>query len=197
MVGVAAAGSNRSAVLIAGIAGLTAGSMAMAAGEYVSVSSQRDTERADLERERHELETAPDAERAELAQMYRDRGLSEELSERVADELSQHDRLAVHASTELGIDMSMLANPIQASIVSAVSFILGAIAPIIVTAVSTTSMRVPITIATTLLGLGILGTVGARVGGAPQKRAAARVLTAGVIALLISLAIGRITGSTL
>jgi vacuolar iron transporter family protein len=197
MVGVAAASSGRSAILVAGFAGLTAGALSMAAGEYVSVSSQRDTERADIERERLELEATPEAERAELARIYRDRGLSPELSERVADELSQLDRLAIHARDELGIDLSALANPLQASLVSAISFIMGAILPIIVVLLTGSSLRVPITIAVTLIGLGILGAVGARLGGAPQRRAAVRVLIGGTLALLISLAIGRLTGSAL
>jgi VIT1/CCC1 family predicted Fe2+/Mn2+ transporter len=197
MVGVAAAHSSRTAILVAGFAGLTAGALSMAAGEYVSVSSQRDTERADVERERLELEATPDAERAELARIYRDRGLSEELSGRVADELSKLDRLTIHARDELGIDLGRLANPVQASLVSALSFVVGAILPIIVVLLATASLRVPITIAVTLIGLGILGTVGARLGGAPQRRAAVRVLIGGSLALLISLAIGRITGSAL
>jgi VIT1/CCC1 family predicted Fe2+/Mn2+ transporter len=197
MVGVAAADSGRSAILVAGFAGLTAGALSMAAGEYVSVSSQRDTERADIERERLELEATPDAERAELARIYRDRGLSPELSERVADELSQLDRLAIHARDELGIDLGALANPVQASLVSALSFIVGAILPIIVVLLTGSSLRVPVTIAVTLIGLGILGAIGARLGGAPQRRAAVRVLIGGSLALVISLAIGRLTGSAL
>ena len=197
MVGVAAASSGRSAILVAGFAGLTAGALSMAAGEYVSVSSQRDTERADVERERSELEATPDAERAELARIYRDRGLSPELSERVADELSQLDRLAIHARDELGIDVTALANPVQASLVSASSFVVGAILPIIVVLLTSASLLVPVTIAVTLIGLGILGAVGARLGGAPRPRAAVRVLIGGALALLISLAIGRLTGSAL
>ncbi len=195
MVGVAAAHSSRSAILVAGVAGLTAGALSMAAGEFVSVSSQRDTERADLEREQRELDASPDAERAELARIYRERGLSAELSELVADELSRLDRLAIHARDELGIDPGALANPIQASLVSAISFIVGALAPIIVVLVTTASLRVPITIGVTLLGLVILGAVGARIGGAPLRRAATRVLIGGALALLISLAIGRLTGN--
>jgi VIT1/CCC1 family predicted Fe2+/Mn2+ transporter len=191
----AAAGSSRSTILVAGFAGLTAGALSMAAGEYVSVSSQRDTERADVERERIELAATPEAERDELAQIYRDRGLSAELAERVADELSQGDRLAIHARDELGIDLAALANPIQAALVSALSFVLGAIIPVLVVLVASTSLRLPITMASTLVGLGTLGAIGARLGGAPRGRAAARVLIGGMLALLISLAIGRLTGS--
>ncbi len=127
MVGVAAADSHRSVILIAGFAGLTAGALAMAAGAYVSVSSQRDTELADLERERSELATSPDTERDELAAIYRGRGLTAELADRVADELSQLDRLQIHARDELGFDITALAKPVQASLVSALSFITGAI----------------------------------------------------------------------
>ncbi|MFN0029350.1 MAG: VIT family protein [Acidimicrobiales bacterium] len=132
MVAVAAADSTRSAILVAGVAGLTAGALSMAAGEYVSVSSQRDTERADIERERNELTSTPQAERDELAQIYRSRGLSDRLAGEVADELSQLDRLAIHTRDELGINPDALANPAQASVVSAASFVLGAIIPIMV-----------------------------------------------------------------
>ncbi|MGZ4671387.1 MAG: VIT1/CCC1 transporter family protein [Ilumatobacteraceae bacterium] len=197
VVGVAAANSTRSVILIAGFAGLTAGALSMAAGEYVSVSSQRDTERADIERERRELAANPKAERDELASIYRDRGLSAELADRVADELSQLDQLKIHSRDELGFDIDALANPIQASMVSAISFFLGAILPVLVVLVTTAAIRVPVIMAVTLIGLGTLGSVGARLGGAPQGRAAVRVLIGGMLALLISLGIGRLTGSAL
>ena len=197
MVGVAAAHSTRSVILIAGFAGLTAGALSMAAGEYVSVSSQRDTERADLERERRELAANPKAERDELASIYRERGLSAELADRVADELSQLDQLKVHSRDELGFDIDALANPVQASMVSAISFFLGAILPVLVVLVTTAAIRVPVIMAVTLIGLGTLGSVGARLGGAPRGRAAIRVLIGGMLALLISLGIGRLTGSAL
>jgi len=197
MVAVAAASSSRSAILVAGVAGLTAGALSMAAGEYVSVSSQRDTERADLERERRELTATPEAERDELVRIYRDRGLSEGLAEQVADELSQGDRLAVHARDELGIDIEALANPAEAAVVSATSFTLGALVPILVVIVATAGLRVPITMGITLVGLVGLGAAGAKLGGAPQGRAAVRVLVGGALALLISLGIGRLTGGAL
>ena len=197
MVGVGAADSSRSAILVAGIAGLTAGALSMAAGEYVSVSSQRDTERADLERESRELAESPEAEHSELAQIYRNRGLSAELAEKVADELSKLDRLRIHARDELGIDVEALANPVQASIVSALSFIVGAIVPIVVVLLASASLRLPVTIAVTLIGLVTLGAMGARLGGAPQGRAALRVLIGGALALLISLAIGHLTGTAI
>ncbi len=195
MVGVAAASSTRSAILVAGTAGLTAGALSMAAGEYVSVSSQRDTERADLERERAELVASPDTERDELAAIYRQRGLSDELAGRVADELSQLDRLTIHARDELGIDTTKLANPVQAAIVSALSFVFGAVVPILVVLMSSPAMRIPLTMALTIVGLVILGATGARLGGAPQQRAAVRVFVGGTLALLISLGIGRLTGA--
>ncbi len=195
MVGVAAADSSRSAILVAGIAGLTAGALSMAAGEYVSVSSQRDTERADLERERVELELDPEGERDELANIYRNRGLSEALALQVADELSRGDRLRVHARDELGFDPDALADPVQAALVSAVSFVVGAIVPILIVALSSAGWRVPLTMVVTLIGLVTLGATGARLGGAPQRRAAVRVLIGGALALLISLGIGRLTGA--
>ncbi len=195
MVGVASANSSRSAILVAGIAGLTAGALSMAAGEYVSVSSQRDTERADLARERAELTQFPEAEHRELIRIYRNRGLSDGLAKQVAEELSKLDLLAVHARDELGIDASALANPVQAAIVSAVSFIIGAVVPILIVLLSSDKFQIPMIMALTLIGLVALGAVGARVGGAPWKRAATRVLIGGTLALVISLAIGRLSGS--
>ncbi len=195
MVGVAAADGERSTVLVAGVAGLTAGALSMAAGEYVSVSSQRDTERADLERERNELLVSPDLEQAELEQIYEQRGLSPALAQQVAAELSLHDPLAIHARDELGLDPNALAKPVQASVVSAVSFTAGAIVPVVVVALAPASLRVPLTMAITLIGLVVLGSIGARLGGAPQWRAAVRVFIGGSLALAISLGIGRITGS--
>jgi VIT1/CCC1 family predicted Fe2+/Mn2+ transporter len=194
MVGVAAAASGRSAILVAGIAGLTAGALSMAAGEYVSVSSQRDAEEAELARERVELATAPEAERDELAAIYRKRGLSAELAERVADELSQQDRLAVHARDELGVDLAALANPLQAAVSSAASFVVGALIPIAVVLLAPSSWRLPLLISSTLAALAALGTFGARLGGAPMGRAALRVLVGGALALGVSLGIGHLTG---
>ncbi len=195
MVAVAAAASTRSTILVAGIAGLTAGSLSMAAGEYVSVSSQRDAERADLRREAAEIAATPDDERAELAQIYRRRGLSPGLAEQVAQELSSLDPLAIHARDELGIDVTALANPVEAALVSALSFITGAILPILVVLLFSAALRLPVIISATLVELGVLGAVGARLGGAPLGRAAVRVLIGGALALLISMAIGRLTGN--
>jgi len=195
MVGVAAADSARSAILVAGIAGLTAGALSMAAGEYVSVSSQLDTERADLALEARELATAPEAEQAELVRIYERRGLSRDLAEQVATELSQHDLLPIHARDELGIDVNALAKPVQASAVSALSFISGALLPILIMALAPSGARIATTMAATLVGLVGLGSLGARLGGAPQGRAAVRVFIGGTLALFIALGIGQITGS--
>ena len=186
MVGVAAADSGRAAILLAGIAGLTAGALSMAAGEYVSVSSQRDAELAELDRER-----------AELAGIYRKRGLSAELAARVADELSQLDQLAIHARDELGVDIDALANPIQAAVSSAVSFIAGAVIPIVVVLLASASLRLPLTVGATLVSLVALGALGARLGHAPRIRASLRVLFGGALALAISIAVGSLTGAAL
>lgn len=194
VVGVAEASSGRSPALIAGIAGLTAGALSMAAGEYVSVSSQRDAERADLKREERELATMPEVELKELTKIYERRGLSPALAQQVAQELSKGDPLAVHARDELAIDTTTLARPVQASIVSALSFVIGAVAPIIVVGTAGYGMRVPITYAVTLAGLVVLGSIGARLGGAPRLRAAIRVLIGGALALAIATGIGRLTG---
>jgi len=195
IVGVAAADSSRSAVIIAGIAGMTAGSLSMAAGEYVSVSSQRDTEQADIARETAELRDFPEAEQAELAAIYESRGLSPATAALVADELAQHDLLRIHARDELGIDLDNLANPVQASVVSALSFVVGAAIPILVVIGAPAAARVAATMLVTLVGLVALGATGARLGGAPTGRAAVRVLVGGTAALLIALGIGALTGA--
>lgn len=195
MIGVAGASSSRSTILVAGIAGLTAGALSMATGEYVSVSSQRDTEYADLARERAELDASPEAEFHELVLIYERRGLSPALARDVATELSATDQVAVHARDELGIDPDALANPLQASVVSALSFVAGAILPIFVVALAPAGARVALTMVVTLIGLVALGSFGARLGGAPPGRAAVRVFVGGCLALVISLGIGRLTGS--
>jgi VIT1/CCC1 family predicted Fe2+/Mn2+ transporter len=197
MVGVAAASSGRSAILVAGVAGLTAGALSMAAGEYVSVASQRDTERADVERERRELELAPDNELKELTAIYEKRGLSAPLARQVAVELSAGDALTAHARDELGIDLEAFANPVQASLVSALSFIVGAIVPVLIMAITGSSLRIIATMVVTLIGLVVLGITGAMLGGAPRSRAGLRVAIGGTLALLVSLGIGRITGTAL
>ena len=195
MIGVAAASAGTSAILVSGVAGLTAGALSMAAGEYVSVSSQRDTEQADLARERAELDASPEAEFGELVEIYERRGLSHGLAHAVAVELSEFDQLAVHARDELGIDPDALANPLQAAVVSAVSFVVGAVLPIVVMAAATERTRDVATMVLTIAGLVAHGSFGARLGGAPQGRAAARVFVGGCLALVISLGIGHLTGA--
>lgn len=199
MVGVAAADAARSGIITAGIAGLTAGALSMAAGEYVSVSSQRDVEHADLAREKAELIDKPEEERDELMYIYMARGLSEGLARQVAEELSskadERERLAIHARDELGIDIDALARPAQAAVVSAVSFIVGAALPVVVMATAGSALRTWITMAVTLVGLVVLGASGAQLGGAPKRRASLRVLVGGVLAFAISVGIGTLTGS--
>jgi VIT1/CCC1 family predicted Fe2+/Mn2+ transporter len=195
VLGVAASGAGRPAIVTAGVAGLVAGAMSMAAGEYVSVSSQRDVERADLARERRELQEDPDAELAELARIYRRRGLSEELSWQVARELSQGDRLAVHARDELGFDPDDLARPLQAAWTSAVSFALGAALPLLAIALASAGTRVWVAIAVTLAALAVLGITGARLGGAPMAPAALRVTIGGALAMALTMGIGALVGT--
>jgi VIT1/CCC1 family predicted Fe2+/Mn2+ transporter len=195
VLGVAAAGASRGAIVTAGVAGLVAGATAMAAGEYVSVSSQRDTERADLALERRELAETPDFERAELAAIWVARGLSHELAERVADELSAGDRLVAHARDELGIDPDKLAQPLQAAWTSAVSFATGAAVPLITIAFVPAGARIPVAIAVTLIALSALGVAGARIGGAPALRAALRVVLGGVFAMGVTIGIGALVGT--
>ena len=197
MAGVGAASSGRSAVLTAGFAGLFAGALSMAAGEYTSVSSQRDTELADLERERVELQATPEAEQAELAAIYRQRGLSASLADRVAAELSAGDALIHHARDELGLDPESLAEPWQAASVSSVSFAIGALVPVLTAFLVGSSARLPLLVITTLVGLGLLGWVGAKLGGAPRRRAAVRVLAGGAAAMGVTMAVGRIVGGAI
>lgn len=197
VLGVAAAGSSLSTILTAGIAGLVAGALSMAAGEYVSVASQRDAEEADLALERRELVRAPDAELDELAMIYESRGLSPELARRVAEELTEHDALGAHARDELGLDDVGRADPLQAAWTSAVAFAVGAALPLIAVGVSGETLRVAVTVGATLLALAGLGAVGARLGGAPRGRAAARVLIWGSLAMALTSAIGALVGAAI
>ena len=194
MAGVGAASGGRAQLLVTGFAALAGGALSMAAGEYGSVSSQRDTELADLERERLELEATPEAEQAELAAIYRARGLSADLARQVAAELSAGDALMHHARDELGLELGGLARPLEAALVSAASFSLGAFAPVLVALVVSGSARAVATIVVTLTGLAVLGAVGARLGGAPLGRAAARIFLLGAVALAVSTAVGHFVG---
>jgi VIT1/CCC1 family predicted Fe2+/Mn2+ transporter len=195
MVGVATAGTGGSAVLTAGLAGLAAGAMAMAAGEWVSVSSQSDVEKADLARERRELETDPDGELEELTRIYQERGLSRELAEQVANELSAGDVLAVHARDELGHHDSNLARPGQAALASASSFTLGGLVPFLgMIGPATGLARIALIVSVTILGLAIAGILGARAAGTAIKRPTLRVLLGGTAAMAITAAVGHFAG---
>ena len=195
VLGVAAANSSTSAIATAGIAGLVAGALSMAAGEFVSVSSQRDVEMADLRLERRELDEDPEGELHELAGIYEARGLSPELAHRVAVELSAGDQLAVHARDELGIEEDTMARPAQAAWSSAASFSLGAAVPLLTITLAPAGVRVPLTVALTLIALAVLGAVGARLGGAPLARAAVRVSAWGAVAMILTYAIGALVGT--
>jgi VIT1/CCC1 family predicted Fe2+/Mn2+ transporter len=194
MMGVAASAASRGEILIAGVAGLVAGSMSMAVGEFVSVSSQRDAEQADIEIEKRELERQPQAELNELAMIYVQRGLNRDLALQVAQQLSEHDRLAAHLRDELGIDSRSLARPLQAAWISALSFGSFATVPIVALLVAPPSLRMPAIAGLSLLSLAILGALGARLGGASMGRAALRVCIGGSLAMALTAAIGRLLG---
>jgi len=195
VVGVAAADPNRAAILIAAVAGLAAGALSMAAGEYVSVSSQADTEEADLARERGELATAPEAERAELAGLYVARGVSPELALQVADQLTAHDGLGAHARDELGIHEMTRARPIQAAGASAAAFAAGAAPPVLLAALLPIAVLTPGIVGVTMLLLFGLGSVAAHLGGAPRVRGALRVAFWGAVAMGCTAAVGRLFGA--
>lgn len=192
--GVAAAEGGRQGVLIAGVAGWLAGAMSMAAGEYVSVSSQADSEKADLARERQELVEMPEAELDELTGIYVQRGLDPELARQVALQLTHKDALAAHARDELGIHAASQARPLQAALASAATFSVGSAMPLLVALVAPRPWLVPGVIVASLLFLGVLGAVGARTGGADAWRATMRVLAWGAAAMLVTAAVGRLFG---
>jgi VIT1/CCC1 family predicted Fe2+/Mn2+ transporter len=194
MIGVAASSASQQAILVAGVAGLVAGSMSMAVGEYVSVSSQRDAEQADIELEQRELTGQPQAELRELAMIYEQRGLEKALAMKVAEQLSARDRLGAHMRDELGIDQASLARPLQAAWISAASFAAFALVPIVALVVAPTALRIPVIAALSLLSLAALGAFGGHLGGAPLGRAALRVTLGGALAMAVTAAIGRILG---
>jgi VIT1/CCC1 family predicted Fe2+/Mn2+ transporter len=196
VVGVAGATTARSPILTAGLAGLVAGAVSMALGEYVSVSSQRDTERALLEKERIELEQDPAGELQELIGIYVSKGLSDSTAQQVAEELSAKDAFAAHVDAELGIDPNALTNPWQAAISSAISFTLGALLPILAIIPPPPSSRVPITFAVVLLALAITGSVSAALGGSPRGPAVRRVVLGGGLAMIVTYAVGHLVGAT-
>lgn len=194
IVGVASAGSGKPEVLIAGLAGLVAGAMSMAAGEYVSVSSQNDAEKADLARETRELRETPEAELEELTLIYVDRGLDRDLAERVAIQLTERDALGSHARDELGISETVTARPVQAALVSALSFAVGAALPLIVVLLGPETRIAPLVAAAAIVGLAVLGGMGASAGGAGLVRGAARVMLWGALAMAATAAVGTIFG---
>jgi VIT1/CCC1 family predicted Fe2+/Mn2+ transporter len=196
VVGVAAAEAARQDVLVAGVAGLVAGSLSMAAGEYVSVSSQADTEKADLARERHELANEPQAEEDELTAIYVRRGLQPELARTVARQLAANGALAAHARDELGLTEELAARPLQAALASAATFAVGAGVPIVTILLAPAIALVMAVSAVSLLCLVALGAVAARIGGAPMLAGAARVTLWGVLAMLATAAVGRLFGMT-
>jgi len=194
VVGVASADATRSAVLLAGFAGLVAGAFSMAAGEYVSVSSQADAEAADREIEKRELNEDPHGEREELVNIYRRRGLDAELATKVADQLTAHDALGAHLRDELGLTETLRARPLQAALTSAITFSVGAGLPLLAVALAPATHIAPVVAAATLVSLGVLGAVAARTGGAPVVSGASRVLFWGALAMAATAAVGKLFG---
>jgi len=194
IVGVAAAAQGRGEILVVGVAGLVAGAMSMAAGEYVSVSSQADTERADLARETAELETQPESELDELAGIYAARGVEPALARTVAAQLMAKDALGAHARDELGISEMTTARPIQAALTSALTFAAGAALPLVAAVVAPSAVIVPAVSVASLLFLALLGGIGARAGGAPITKAVARVTFWGAIAMALTAGVGAVFG---
>jgi VIT1/CCC1 family predicted Fe2+/Mn2+ transporter len=195
VLGVAASGASGAAIIVAGFAGLVAGALSMAAGEYVSVSSQRDAEQADIRLEERELRHDPGGELRELAGIYERRGLPPALANEVAQTLSRRGALEAHARDELGLDEDRLSRPFQAAWTSAVSFAAGAALPLLAVAATPSRARVVVTVAVTLTALGLLGDLGARLGGAPRRRATVRVVAWGAVAMAITAGIGALVGS--
>lgn len=195
IVGVAAAAASQTDVLIAGVAGLVAGAMSMAAGEYVSVSSQSDTEKSDLARERKELGANIDFEREELADIYMKRGVDRDLARQVAEQLMAKDALAAHARDELGISESTTARPVQAALTSALTFAVGAALPLLLVVITPAHRLVPVVSMASLGFLAMLGAIGARAGGANVLRGTVRVTFWGAMALALTAGIGAIFGT--
>jgi VIT1/CCC1 family predicted Fe2+/Mn2+ transporter len=194
MLGVAASDPSPSVVVTAGVAGLVAGALSMAVGEYVSVSAQRDSEQADLRTEQRELEEFPEAELRELTEIYVRRGLDPELARTVAEQLHEHDALEAHLRDALQLDVEELANPVQAAVTSAVSFAIGALIPVLIALVSHGTARLVTLGVGALIGLALIGAVGARLGGGVTGRAATRVLVGGGLAMAVTALIGYFLG---
>ena len=197
VVGVAGATADRTPLLVAGIAGLVAGALSMAGGEYVSVSTQRDTEAALLRKEARELLETPDEELAELAGFYRHKGLSGATAQRVAEELTAHDALRAHAEIELGIDGESLVNPWQAAWVSLISFTFGALLPLLAIVLPPVGARLPTTVLAVVAALTVTGAVSARLGHAPVGRAVLRNVTIGLLAMTLTFVVGSLVGGLL
>ncbi|HEY7433361.1 MAG TPA: VIT family protein [Streptosporangiaceae bacterium] len=195
VLGVAAATTSTTAIVTAGLAGMFAGALSMASGEYVSVSSQRDSEEAMLERERQELSETADAELAELAGLYQAKGLTPELAQQVAEQLTAHDALAAHAEAELGIDPEELVNPWHAALASFISFTVGALLPLLAIGLVPPAARVPVTVVAVLLALVATGTASAALGKAPPGRAVLRNVVGGAIAMGVTYGIGSLVGA--
>ncbi|MDT5187399.1 MAG: vacuolar iron transporter family protein [Mycobacterium sp.] len=197
VVGVAAATTAGSVIFAAGLAGLVAGAVSMALGEYVSVSTQRDTQRALLEKERQELAEMPDAEFEELAGLYAAKGLSAQTARQVARELTERDAFAAHVDVELGIDPDELSSPWQAALSSAVAFTLGAVVPLIAILLPPNGLRVPVAFFAVLMALAVTGTVSAVLGGAKKGRAILRVVFGGALAMVVTYGVGHLVGTTI
>jgi VIT1/CCC1 family predicted Fe2+/Mn2+ transporter len=195
VLGVAASGASGTTILTAGIAGLVAGALSMAAGEYVSVSSQRDTEQADIRLEERELRRDPEGELRELAGIYEHRGLPAALASEVALTLSRHGALETHARDELGFDGARMAQPLQAAWTSALSFSAGAALPVLAVAATPGWARIGTAVIVTLIALALLGDLGARLGGAPRRRATVRVVAWGAVAMVATASIGALVGT--
>ncbi|MCJ0868048.1 VIT family protein [Streptomyces sp. AP-93] len=195
VVGVAGATTSRTAILAAGVAGLLAGALSMAAGEYVSVSSQRDSEKAALDVERRELEESPEAELEELTGLLVGRGLSEPVAREAAEQLTERDALRAHARVELGINPDELANPWHAAAASLVAFTVGALLPLLAIVLPGASQRVPVTVVAVLLSLTLCGVLSARLGGAPAARAILRNVAGGALAMAVTYAVGTWLGA--
>ncbi len=196
VVGVAGANASADALLTAGLAGLLAGSLSMAAGEYVSVSTQRDSERAALDQERRELARTPEAELEELTGLYREKGLDPELAAEVAVQLTRHDALAAHAETELGIDPNGLANPWHAAWASFLSFTVGALLPLLAIVLPPKGLRLPVTVASVLVALACCGWGSARMGRAPVPPSVLRNVLGGAVAMAVTYAAGALLGAS-
>jgi VIT1/CCC1 family predicted Fe2+/Mn2+ transporter len=195
VVGVAGATNSRGAIFTAGLAGLVAGAVSMSLGEYISVSSQRDSEQAMLAKEKEELRTDPQAELDELVRLLQGRGLSRPTATQVATELTEHDALAAHAQIELGVDPEEIVNPLHAALASVVAFTLGAVLPLIAILLPGPSARVPVTVAAVLVALAIAGAISARIGASSVRRAVLRVVIGGAAGLALTYGIGHLFGT--